>query len=292
MLEHPDIDVRLDAVGAAIQGSRSEQQDSFRLRRLESEDAWLLVLADGMGGHAGGELASKIAVEGFVATFVALRAGGKNLEEAFRTSAEDANARLAKVQQARPEMADMGATLAAAHISKRGVAWISVGDSPIWLLHDRSFSRLNEDHSLRGLGGQAKGAANMLRSALNGKPIPLIDCHSDPVPLSAYDVVLLASDGILTLDDKSIANVLSSDSGLDPTLLSENLLKEVLTRKKSNQDNCTVVVASVLPVHPSADSNGAERQSKIRVNYAGPAVIATALGLVGALSALIFFMLR
>lgn len=235
----------LDVFGSAIQGARSEQQDSFRLRWLDEEDALLIVLADGMGGHAGGGLASKITVDGFVAAFVELRASGASLERALRAATDDANSRIAKMQQADPETSDMGATLVAAHLSRHGIAWISVGDSPLWVVRENALYRLNDDHSLRELAGGAKGVSNMLRSALNGKPIPMIDCNSDPVELNAHDVVLLASDGLFTLSDERILGVVAADGPSGSEKITDALLQKVAATEKKNQDNCTLITVSV-----------------------------------------------
>src|SRR5258705_4960407 len=98
---------------AAIQGARSQQQDAVRIRWLADETAWLIVLADGMGGHAAGDLASKIAVDSFVGTFASLREQDTGLEESFRVALDDANTRIAAVQAARPETKGMGTTLVA-----------------------------------------------------------------------------------------------------------------------------------------------------------------------------------
>src|SRR3954454_22221591 len=98
----------------AIQGSRSQQQDAVRLRWLAADRAWLIVLADGMGGHAAGDLASKIAVDSFVGTFAATREAGSGLEAAFKRALEDANAKIGEVQAVRPETKGMGTTLVAA----------------------------------------------------------------------------------------------------------------------------------------------------------------------------------
>lgn len=243
-----------DVFGAAIQGARSEQQDAYRLRWIEQENAWLLVLADGMGGHAGGGLASRIAVDGFVAAFVSQRSGGATLEDAFLASLHDANARIAQMQKSQPGLADMGTTIVAAYLSAAGIAWVSVGDSPMWVFRDWQLHRLNEDHSMRELAGHAKNLRNMLQSVLNGQPIPMIDCHAAPVALRAGDILLLSSDGILTLSEGEIADIVGRHAAGDTQSIANALLQGVSAYRKSNQDNCSLVVA--LPLNPETSSNG------------------------------------
>lgn len=227
----------------AIQGARSEQQDAYRTRWIESDRAWLLVLADGMGGHAGGGTASRIAVDGFVAAFVSKRSRGATLEDAFHAALNDANARIAQVQQAQPELGDMGTTIVAAYLSPTGVSWISVGDSPMWLCRGGRLTRLNEDHSMREIAGSAKNLRNMLQSVLNGQPIPMVDCKAAPVATAPGDVLLVASDGILTLRDEEIAETLRQMYPHGAESIGQSLLAYVTDYQKSNQDNCSVIVA-------------------------------------------------
>lgn len=230
--------------GAALKGGRGEQQDSFRSRWLAGEQAWLLVLADGMGGHASGGLASTIAVDGFTAAFPTLRESGASLRQALFGALEDVNTRIAKAQQARPQVAGMGTTLVGAYLYPQGLAWISVGDSPMWLYRTGELRRLNEDHSLREtLGPEAGGLANMLQSALVGGAIPLIDCHSEPMKLRDDDLILVASDGLLTLPEREIARLVD-ENVKEPQHLTQILLQAVEERAKPYQDNCTLLIAA------------------------------------------------
>jgi PPM family protein phosphatase len=232
---------RQSVAGVAMVGSRSEQQDSYRLNWIEEDKAWLLVVADGMGGHEGGAVASKIAVDGCTAAFYSRRKQKLGLQASLEASLEAANLLLADAQRDNIQLADMGTTLVAAHLSEVGLTWISVGDSPMWLLRDGRMLRLNDDHSLRGVAGVRSKNSNLLQSALTGHPIPLIDSQFEPIPLQPKDVLILASDGILTLPEKSIANIAAkhfpSSQGI-----AEALVGAVTEQGKRNQDNCTVVV--------------------------------------------------
>jgi serine/threonine protein phosphatase PrpC len=233
------------AFGAEIRGRRSEQEDSFRLRQFEDDGSWLIVLSDGMGGHAAGALASRIAAEGFLASFAALKARSAPLEEALVTALHDANDRIGHVQQAAPDAEGMGATLVAAYLGAAGVSWISVGDSPLWIWRAGRLRRLNEDHSMRGLVRHGeRGAGNLLRSALGVPSIPMIDCHAAPEPVARDELVVVASDGILTLDEEQIGNYIAAHArdGLEP--LATGLLEAVAGAGRNNQDNCTIVLAA------------------------------------------------
>lgn len=232
--------------GAAIQGRRRAQEDAFRSKWLAADRAWLLVLADGMGGHAAGDVASRMTVDSFIAAFADVRSAQRPLDEAFRSALERANSRLASAQKDSPELAGMGSTLVAAHLSPDGLAWISVGDSPLWLLRDGRLNRLNADHSLRAAVAAGAGTAgNLLLSALNGQAIELIDCHAEPLALQSRDLVMLASDGLLTLAESEIAASARQNAGRGPETIAGAILKAVEDRRKSNQDNCAIIVAAV-----------------------------------------------
>jgi serine/threonine protein phosphatase PrpC len=230
----------------AMQGDRSQQQDAYRARWLDFDGAWLIVIADGMGGHAAGDLAGKLAVDCFVAAFASLREGNSDFEAAFVGALKDANSLIASVQASRPETAGMGTTLVAAHISGEGLRWISVGDSPLCIYRDGSIMRLNEDHSLREVDPSDRGgaSANMLRSALTGGPIQLIDLHIDPIKVLKSDLVILSSDGVLTISGQEMAKVIQASPAHRPDIVGERLIEAVTDADNPRQDNCTIAVYS------------------------------------------------
>ncbi len=243
-MDAPVTEKEPDVYGAALLGRRSQQQDYFCIRRLDERKAMLLVLADGMGGYPGGDQASKLAVNGFVAAFVALLDGGASVGDALRGALDAANACVRAAQEQSIETAKMGTTLVGAYLSAAGIAWISVGDSPLWLFRRGHLEYLNEDHSLRQLKKEgANVSGNMLRSAVAGDSMPLIDCRSEPVALHEGDLIVLASDGILTLSEAEIGALLQANRAELPRQLAHRLLDAVNERGKPDQDNCAVIVA-------------------------------------------------
>ena len=230
------------ASGDTIQGSRPEQQDAFRVVWLAEERALLLVVADGLGGHAAGEIASRLAADEVVSSFSAARSRGMPLREAFYLALDTANGAIAAHQRSAPETAGMGTTLVAAHLSGDGLAWVSVGDSPLWLFHDRAVHRLNEDHSMRSAGPGAANA-NVVLSALDGRQTVLIDCKPQPLPIHPGDLVIIASDGLMTLSEGEIARIVGRDAAADAETIVRALLGAVEDCAEPYQDNCTVIVA-------------------------------------------------
>ena len=149
----------------------------------------------------------------------------------------------------------MGSTLLAVVVSQRGLEWVSIGDSPLWLFRDGHLVRINSDHSMAPVLADMVASGritedemaedsnrHMLRSAVMGDEISLIDISSQPRDLKKGDLLLLASDGIMTLGEKEIVNILQEMQGAS---LEENavaLLKAVEDVALPNQDNATVLL--------------------------------------------------
>ena len=236
-----------------IVGQRAHQEDDFGIYNGLQDDAraddLLLVLADGMGGHAGGALAAGAAVEAFIAAF--LDAGG-GIVSRLAHGLEHSNAAIAAQVAADPGLAGMGTTLVGAAIEDGGLRWISVGDSPMWLVRGAALRRLNEDHSMAPLidaqvrrgeitALQGSFGRNMLRSALTGEPLDLVDESPAAVLFETSDRVVIASDGILTLDEDRLIDIAGAPGG-DAQTIAENLLDAVEALDHPRQDNTTVIV--------------------------------------------------
>ena len=236
---------RWRAAGLSIQGGRAEQQDTFRIATWDDGRFFLLLVADGMGGHVAGATASAIAADAFVSGFRRRQAAGRAVPQVLRDALEDANASLAAERNRNPGLAGMGTTLAAAVIHDKSMWWISVGDSPLWLMGSGALRRLNEDHSFRAMPEVAgRSMANMLQSCLNGDPIPLVDARPEPIALDRNDVILLASDGVLTLSESSLQQILIRNCGRPSSAIAQAVLHSVEEKRHKHQDNCTAIVVS------------------------------------------------
>ncbi|MGU3480149.1 PP2C family protein-serine/threonine phosphatase [Methylobacterium sp. D48H] len=247
--------------GSAIQGTRNEQEDSFEIIELEENRSKLLVLADGMGGHACGRLASSVAVSSFCECFLKKHKAQMPASACLEQALEAANLSLSRFQDADPNTRGMGTTLVAAYATRTDVIWISVGDSPLWLCRSNRLYRLNEDHSLRAMSlGRTTDLSNMLQSALTGDIIPLIDICKEPLGLSAGDQILLASDGVMTLSDNEIIEVIARHPSGCPETKVNDVLSTIERKGKSNQDNSTIVIYQI---NENA-SNGFAMDSVIR----------------------------
>ncbi len=237
-----------------IVGTRDVQEDSCELVFQNEHDPAsdiLMVLSDGMGGHAGGEIASNLACKTFVRHFVSEATATKpraRLEEALRI----ANAAIGEKIAAEPDLKGMGCTIVAAVKVDTRLSFISVGDSVVFLFRKGKLSRVNADHSLYGelnemvqVGKLTQAEAdahpkrNALRAAVMGSPIALVDL--EVIDLQPDDLIVLATDGLETLKDAEISKILSKEDRPDMRALCSDLLNAVEAKKRTNQDNTTVI---------------------------------------------------
>ena len=238
----------------ASRGARSYQEDTAEVRAGEAGNAVALaaVLADGMGGHAGGALASGLACKFFLHGFTS---SSGDIPARLQEALELANDAIAKEVAENPALSGMGCTLVGAAFGTSGLEWVSVGDSPLFLVREGEIVLLNEDHSLAPEIDKLAAAGRMsweeakadprrhfLRSALTGHDIDLLDRSRRPLALQPGDVVIIASDGIHTLGHAEILSVAQDSEAGSAEDLAEALLAAVAAAGDAYQDNTTVVV--------------------------------------------------
>ncbi len=271
----PRPEMHYDAATAISQGRREEQEDAISTDFQIGAPIGFAVLSDGMGGHAAGDVASKIIVTE-VFSELKLQSGAperfeREIGAILREAALSANQCLRGHVNAHPEARGMGATLVAPVFAGRRLYWISVGDSPLLLYRDGVLQRLNEDHSMApqidfmaeaGLIA-AEVAHNhpdrgCLTSVLIGDEVTRIDCPSEPVMLRGGDVVIAASDGLQTLSEEAIAAVIARCGADAPAAeIAGSLLAEVERAEDPEQDNVTIAVVRIRDPEPGAQ--GASR---------------------------------
>ena len=236
-----------------IPGRREYQEDDYGLiERDDSDIDEVLVIADGMGGQVSGDTASRTVIKTFIETYPDTTG---LISDRLRACLKAANNALASAIDAHPALTGMGTTVVAAVISQRGLEWISVGDSPLWLFREGQLRRLNTDHSMAAVFVDLVAVGRMteqeaatdpkrhaLRSAVMGDDIPLIDVSSQPVALKRGDRLLLASDGLLTLADDEIACILQTMQAAPLSEVVETLIQAVEDAAHPHQDNTTVLL--------------------------------------------------
>ncbi len=246
-----------DSSGAQIDGARDYQEDAFLINQLRSskgQTGALLVVADGMGGHAAGNVASNMAVQA-ANTHLNANYGGKQVNDSLRQSILNANDAIRETIAETTALEGMGCTMVVAVTDEHGLWWASVGDSHLYLIRNRKLSKLNADHSygafLDRMEAQGKKvspepgmARNMLMSALTGDDLTEVDCPARAMKMRVGDRLILCSDGMDTLSHGKLIQV--SQWSKSPRDCADALLQAVADARKKRQDNTTVVVTDVL----------------------------------------------
>ena len=217
----------------------------------------VLLVADGMGGHAAGEVASALTVETVEGFIVELLRRFSNLQADdesgvladLREAVRQADARIFEESEQHPEFAGMGTTLTMAFVSGRRLFVFHAGDSRCYLCRGGRLARLTEDHTVTAelvrsgaiTPEQARHhpSRHVVTNILGGGHAGV---HVDvrQTVLQEGDVVLLCSDGLTDmLDDARITAVLTAER--DPEAACARLVAEA--NEAGGRDNVTAVVA-------------------------------------------------
>src|SRR5438105_4964323 len=255
-------------------GSMTTAIDAFGLtdvgrKRKHNEDAYaldvnegLFIVADGMGGHAAGEVAAKITVE-TIGEFIAATRQKEEATWPFRydhelefnsnrlaIAIEKANERVMAAVSAQPWLKGMGTTVVAGLLDGKLLSLAHVGDSRAYLFRDGQLSRLTDDHSwvheqvaagiLTEEEAKSHPLKNVVTRALGGGPSVSPDLQE--LSFETGDVFLFCSDGLTTmLSDEEIRDAAAEES--EPKKLCDKLVD--MANEKGGVDNITVVAARI-----------------------------------------------
>jgi serine/threonine protein phosphatase PrpC len=265
------------AHGAATDvGGRNMNQDFF------VAEPPLFAVADGMGGHRAGDVASRTAVEVVVQQ---LGAGDEPLTEAVR----EANREVFQKAGSNPDFKDMGTTMTAMLVRDGSTHLVHVGDSRAYLLRAGELRRLTEDHSLvarmvrEGRITPAQAEYHPQRSVLE-KALGIgsdIDVDATTLDTEPGDRILLCSDGLTNvLDDQDILRILQEER--DPTKAAKRLVTDAV--RGGANDNVTSVVVD-FPGEPRAAGAAPAPEKKRRGRRRFMLALVLALLLIAAFSA-------
>src|SRR5262245_53190539 len=240
------------------------QSDVGLLREGNEDSAYagphLLAIADGMGGHAAGEVASAVAI----ATLAPLDADttGVDMLQALADAISDANAELRQIAEADPATEGMGTTLTAMLWSDDQVALCHIGDSRAYLLRDGVFHQITHDHTLvqslvdEGRLTPEAAASHPQRSLVMRALQSSVPAEPDLAMLKAQagDRFLLCSDGLSdVVSDETVQKTLTELTDLNEAV--SQLID--LAIRSGGPDNITCVLADVIDAEsdlaPSSD---------------------------------------
>lgn len=258
-----------DVASAISRGARDYQEDAMLADVSNGADLSFVILADGMGGHAAGDVASQIVLTEVFRALTFMRAemvaDPDCVRETLQGAAEAANSRLRSHVEAHPDCAGMGSTLVVAVLIGTELSWISVGDSPLFLFRDNVLQQLNADHSMSSAidtmvaagaisveEGKDHPDRNVLTSVLYGKPIPQVDCPDEPLSLRGGDTLIVASDGLQFLSNAEIEAVLRARPLSGSAEISDALMERLHLLEDPDLDNVSMSIIQVKAARPSA----------------------------------------
>jgi PPM family protein phosphatase len=231
-------------VGTKTDVGRRRQRNEDYLSVNETPQGLLLIVCDGMGGHVGGERASRLAVQQFVEAF---QSGEGDPRALFANAVERANHEVFRESAMHAELAGMGTTLVAALVHEGRALVVNVGDSRAYRWHAGRLERVTSDHSVveelvaagRITEEQARvhPQRNLITRALGTAARVEPDFFN--VDIGDGDALLLASDGLHgMISDATISQILRSQSG--PDAACDALVAAAL--EAGGDDNVTVAL--------------------------------------------------
>jgi len=232
---------------------RRNNQDSYVVQIASDRGQWedrghLFLVADGMGGHAVGELASKIAADTIPHTYH--KSAAPTVEEALHSAIVAGNAAINNRGQQNRDFARMGTTCTTLVLSSRGAFLGHVGDSRGYRVRGQRIEQLTFDHSLQWeLLKQGRMSPeeifsreprNVITRSLGPEPVVQVDIEG-PHPVRPHDVYILCSDGLTGLVvDEEIGTIAREFPPADACQLLVDL-----ANLRGGADNITVVIARV-----------------------------------------------
>ena len=224
---------------------RSLNEDSFFVSEPDSKGTVLAIVADGMGGHNAGEVASGKAV-GILQNGI-FKETDMSAKDVLIKAVEDANQEIYEMSINKKNLSGMGTTITACLAMENSVTAVQVGDSRLYLIRKDKISQVTKDHSLVEMlvenGTITKEEAknhpqkNIITRAVGTDKTVEADIYEFSVKKG--DTVLLCSDGLVNMvDDEEILSVIKSAETLDAaanTLVSQ-------AEKAGGTDNITVIL--------------------------------------------------
>lgn len=250
---------RFDVASAICQGGRDYQEDAIVTDFPFGADSGVVVLADGMGGHAAGDVASKIVVTEVFSELKFQSANFSDFEseipQYLTAAAVNANNVVREHVQEHPDTRGMGATLVSLVLIENRMFWMSIGDSPLYHFRNGKLKQLNEDHSMApqidfmvksGLldpeAGKYHPDRNCLTSVILGDRVAKSDCPKTPFELQVGDIVVVSSDGLQYLEEAHIQKILHRYRRRKSAEIAGYLLEAIETLADPDQDNVSFSV--------------------------------------------------
>lgn len=241
--------MRLDGYLYTNAGGRSYNEDSAAFK--EEDGHGIFVVADGLGGHQHGEMASACVRDSLIEGWDA--SAGEDRAEQLREQIAIANQKLLDLQQ--EQQCTMKSTVVALTVDENSATWAHVGDSRLYYLHRNTIWNITEDHSVsykKYKAGEITRAQicfdedqSCLLRTLGNKERCEPDIHASGELLEPGDAFLLCSDGVweYLYDEEILIDLLKAETAEE---WAELLLLRVIARLEPENDNLTLLTVMLV----------------------------------------------
>ena len=250
---HPDpVDIHV-VIKTDLGNVRTNNEDAASFIRKSDAavlrtKGYLMMVADGMGGHNAGEVASRLAIDTINETYFS-NTTEKNREKLLAAAFLAANKKIFEQASSNENYRGMGTTCTALVLVAGNIYFAHAGDSRAYLYKDGKIHRITEDHTyvqeLVNNGNISSEEAdthpqrNILTNAMGTKPTMRVDTGVYPQPFGVHDRLMICSDGLYDyLSDAEIGAVMEKGTLQDAA---EHFINEA--KRRGGKDNITVVMA-------------------------------------------------
>lgn len=281
---------------------RTSNQDAHASVIAENQEQWqsrghFFLVADGMGAHAAGELASKLAADGVLHLYLKYR--DESAPDSLSRAVRETNAEIHRRGSASPDFHNMGTTCSSLLLLPQGAVCAHIGDSRVYRLRGGRLEQLTFDHSLQwelqaagqlppGSDLAAVVPKNVITRSLGPNPTVQLDLEG-PHPIEVGDVYLLCSDGLTArVENAELGPILAA---LPPEEAAQALVD--LANLRGGPDNVTIIIVKVTGAEMATAAN---HSWPLKVGGAGPRpAVPPAIWIaasVAALAAVVFLSLK
>jgi len=244
---------------------RHSNEDFFTNEKINDKE-YLFIIADGMGGHQAGEVASRLGTTTFANEYKKLRNRGKTIKDAMTLSLKKANSFILKRALSDPQKRGMGTTFTGCVISDKKVAIIHVGDSRIYFIRDKIIKKITTDHTfvekMLNEGKITEEEArdhpqkNILYMSLGARETYVPEIINN-LNVKNGDIITMCSDGLNNMvDDRAIKEY---SIAYDPEKSVKELIK--LANDNGGIDNITI---QIIHAGKKANKNKTQPLKKIK----------------------------
>lgn len=248
-----------DYAERSVIGTREEQQDSLGV--LNMDDAFAVVVCDGMGGLEGGFKASSASVETLL-SLINSRDESESISSLYLRSIDILDERVYAFIDDEGRKLNAGTTVVSAFIENDELFWMSVGDSRLYIVRGNEIVRATRDHNyFLTLNAMPEGfvpseedisKGEALISYIGMGGVEIMDISTNPVAVVPEDFILLTTDGLYkAVPDEKIKEILLASSDIQKT--ADELIRTAEELSPDSRDNISFVLINIRENKNEAD---------------------------------------